>query len=351
MYNVLEADYSYNSEIEKFLLERPSAKFYHLPKWLEILETESNQKGIQLICTNKDGKIVGYFPFLFTKGWPFNIGGILAAKRLASPPRTPVAGPVSENDEVLKKLLKATIEITHSKNNLELQIKTDNKRLAVLNDKLQCVPWKKLFIKEIPERPNKIEFLNSNTHKRVNNALKKAKENNVQVREGESKKDLQTWYKTYCKTMRFHAVHCRSLEFFENLWDGFYNDGFMSITLVEQAKYPRRELLTGTIKFKFKDTTYGPFIGSRRKYFKFRINDLLCSYEFTKAQEEGYKFFNIGEVQSNHPGLEDYKRKWGVLERDVYHYYRSGVLHELESIDHGNYGIIKKKIWRLDFRL
>lgn len=346
MYNVWEADYSYNSEIEKFLLESSSATFYHLPKWLEILETESNQKGIRLICTNNDGKIVGYFPLLFTKGLPFKIGGILAARRLASLPRTPVAGPVSENDDILKKLLKAAIEIAQSENNVKLQIKTNNRRLVELSNRLKCVPWRKMFIKEIPDRPNKIKFLNSRTNKGVNKALKKAKENNIHVGEGESIKDLYAWYKLFSETMRFHAIPCRSFEFFENLWECFYNDGLMSLNLFEQGKFPGGELLTGTISFKFKDTTYGAFKGSRREHFKFRINDLLHSYEFTKAQIEGYKYFNIGEVQSNHPGLEQYKRKWGIIEQDVYHYYLSGVNHKFESIDPGNIGELKKKIWR-----
>jgi len=346
MFNVRELDCSYDNEIEKFLLESPSATFYHLPKWLEILEKESNQKGIRLVCTNSDDAIVGYFPLLFTKGLPFNIGGVLASKRLASLPRTPAVGPVSHSNDVLKKLLESAIEIALSENNLELQIKTDNGRLAKLTDRLMSIPWRKTFIKEIPDRPNKIKFLNSKTDKEVSRALRKAKENNIYVREGESIKDLQSWYKLYVETMRYHAIPCRSFKFFENLWRGFYNNGLMSLNLVEQGKYPNGDLLTGSVTFKFKDTTYGAFKGSKRKYFKFIINDVLHSYEFIKAQKEGYKYFNLGEVQSNHPGLGNYKKKWGIIEQEIYHYYLSGVNNKYESLDPGNYGEIKKKIWR-----
>lgn len=346
MYKIIGAVSSDNRRIEDFLSVNHDATFYHLPKWLEILAKESSQKAIKLICINELGNIVGYMPLLFTKGMPFGLGGILAARRLASLPRSPIAGPIAENPEVLKLLIDSAIDLTKSKSKIVLQLKYECGNLDKIDDKLVCVPWRKAYYKEIPSQGIKISLASHSVEKEVQRAINKAKENNISIREAETIDDLHNWYHLYLETMRFHTTPARRFGFFKDLWDEFHSAGLMSISLVEMKVNSKAILLNGAISFRYKERIYGAFKGSSRKYFKFRVNDLLHWYELNKAQEEGFKIFDMGEVQGEHDGLDHYKKKWGMAESEIFHYYLKSDYKPKEKLDPGNNSSLAAIIWR-----
>lgn len=346
MYKIINAVSSDNGRIEDFLSVNHEATFYHLPKWVEILSKESSQEAIKLICVSESKKIVGYIPLLFTKGMPFGLGGILAARRLASLPRSPIAGPIAENPEVLKLLIDSAIDLTKSKSKIVLQLKYECGNLDKIEDNLVCVPWRKAYYKEIPPKGIQISLASHNVEKEVHRAINKAKENNISIREAENLNDLHNWYRLYLETMRFHTTPARRFSFFKDLWDEFHSTGFISLSLVEMKSGSENILLNGAISFRYKERIYGAFKGSSRKYFKYRVNDLLHWYELNKAQEEGFKIFDMGEVQGKHDGLEHYKKKWGMSESEIFHYYLKSDYKPKDKLDPGNNSSLAAKIWR-----
>jgi len=346
MYKIIGAVSTDNRRIEDFLSVNHEATFYHLPKWLEILEKESSQKAVKLICVNESEKIVGYMPLLFTKGFPFGLGGILAARRLASLPRSPIAGPIADNPEVLKLLIESAIDLTNTKSKTVLQLKYECGNLDKFDDKLVCVPWRKAYYKEIPPKGIKISLQSQSVEKEVYRAVNKANKNNISIRQAETIEDLRNWYHLYLETMRFHTTPARRFSFFKDLWDEFHSSGLMSISLVEMKENSKTILLNGAISFRYKDRIYGAFKGSDRKYFKYRVNDLLHWYELNKAQEEGFKTFDMGEVQGEHDGLDHYKKKWGMHESEIFHYYLKSDYKPKEKLDPGNNSSFAAKIWR-----
>jgi Acetyltransferase (GNAT) domain len=348
MLKVCEVGSDFDNKIEDFLLNSSSATFYHLPKWLKVLERESNQKGVKLICVDDNDKIVGYMPLLHTRGLPAGIGGVLASRRLSSLPRTPVAGPISEDLLVIKKMIQYAIDSISNEKNVTLQIKATRDTYKNLIDNLQCLTWREDYYKEIPPSPQKITFSTSKVEKELYRSLNRAKEKGIRSRYGNSLDDLKKWYRLYLETMHFHATPARSFDFFESLWNEFNADNRMSLNLIEQSRGKKSEILTGSITFKFKDTIYGAFKGSNRKKMKYAVNDLLHYFEFSRAQKEGYRIFDMGEVQKNHLGLEHYKQKWGMKSYRLYHYYTPShkELQE-ESLDPGNAGNLKKKLWHI----
>lgn len=347
MFKITEVGSGENERIEKFLLESNLATFYHLPQWLEILEKESAQKGIKLICKDDQNNIVGFMPLLFTRGLPAGVGGILTTKRLASLPRTPIAGPVSKDPQILKILVEAAIDIIRSDSRCRLQIKYHCRELGSLVDEIVCVPWRKAYFKVIPPKPAKINFASHSVEKEVIRALKKAESSDIHIRQAESLEDLKKWYKLYLGTMRYYMTPARSFSFFKCLFDAFYSKGLMSLSLVEIGKFPNEKIINGAISFRYKDTIYGAFKGSDRKYFKFRVNDLLHYYELNKAQEDGFRIFDMGEVQGDHEGLDHYKRKWGMSEGEIFHYYLKSNYTNKEKLDPGNSTSFTTKVWRL----
>lgn len=346
MYKIIEASSDENERITNYLSINNEASFYHLPKWVDILSKESGQKAIKLLCLDEHDNIVGYIPLLYTKGLPFGLGGILASQRLASLPRSPIAGPIADDAEVLKLLIDSAIEIAKSKPKIILQLKYECGNLDQIEDKLIRVPWRKSYYKELPPKGIKIEFANQKAEKEIHRSFNKAKEYNIKIREASNINDLRNWYKLYLKTMRYHTTPSRRFSFFKDLWNEFHGSGLMSISLVEMQEHSRIHLINGAISFRYKDRIYGAFKGSDRKYFKYRVNDLLHWYELNKAQEEGFRIFDMGEVQGEHDGLDHYKKKWGMNESEIFHYYLKADYQIKEKLDPGNNSSFIAKLWR-----
>ena len=96
---------------EEFLASHPEGTIYHHPLWLKVIEEESGQEVLKLVCTNDDNEIVGIFPLQKTKGFPFGLGGVPGSKRLSSLPRTPIGGPITIDEFATAKLIEEAINV------------------------------------------------------------------------------------------------------------------------------------------------------------------------------------------------------------------------------------------------
>ena len=90
---------------------------------------------------------------------PYNIWGALVAKRLSSLPRTPIVGPLADDNTVVSELINAAIEIVDKDPDRFLQIITYNPDLPY--GSLCKFIWKSEYITEIPTYPQEIRFVNS----------------------------------------------------------------------------------------------------------------------------------------------------------------------------------------------
>ena len=307
---------------------------------------ESGQEYLKIICVDDSDNIIGYLPLLYTKGLPMGLGGILASKRLSSLPRTPVGGPISKDVKATKKIIDYVLAKISNQKDITLQIKSFSNEFNLIFPSLQSIKWREGYFKELPPLNKDIEFQNSKVKKELHRIIRRASENGIRVRSGSSLEDLRQWYKIYAQTMRYHATLTRSFEFFENLWNEFFPQKQLSLNLVEQYANNELEILAGTITFKYGYTTYGAFKGSRRDKLKYSINDILHYFELTQAQNEGYKIFDMGEVPRNHSGLEHYKKKWGMSNYSIYHYYYPKIDIVDDELDPGDADSIKKNLWR-----
>lgn len=340
------ADNSYDECIKSFLHNNINSTFYHLPEYLRILAKESTQDVIKILCVNRENKICGYMPLVTTKGFPIKIGAPFSSKRLSSLPRTPVCGPLYENGDVLKLILDFAIELTKSRERFMLQLKT-TENLTIYSKRFYSKFWRKSFLKELPPKGVQIKYKNHQIERDVLRVVRKAKKNNLKFITATSMEHLQNWYNLYLQNARFHAVPPRKFSFFSDLWEQFYPKGLLNINLIIKEETGNLKPITGSLSFNFKDKVLGAFKGRDFKYHT-RINDdILHYYEFLKAQEEGYRIFDLGEVAFDDYGLQKYKQKWGVIECPIYHNYFFNNLYK-GDIDFvkGQDNSLYSKIWR-----
>ncbi len=332
------------TEWDNFVSSHPDGKIYHTLHWIKALQKESRTRSINLICLDEEDKIQGIFPLLYTRGFPLGLGGLPASKRLSSLPRTPLAGPLAYEEDIYNTLIDKAIELVEQDKTVKLQIKMPEEKLTYIRDGFTAVPWRETYVYEIPPAGEEIRFGNSRNHSAIKRAVNKAERSGLTILTISSVEELKQWYSMYLETMAFHMTPARSFNFFRDLWEKLTPQNLMRVDL---AVLNEKEALAGSVFFSFNDTvTYG-FNGSRRDLFDFRPNDLLHWNAIYTAQKEGYKYYDMGEVQSEQEGLAAYKSKWCNLKSMIYHYY-----YPLEQgntktlIDITPSGKLKETIWK-----
>ena len=346
---VKEANTGIDEKWIEFISNNSQATIYHHPLWLKIIEKETGQRVLKLICTDKNENIQGLFPLQYTKGFPFGLGGIPGTRRLASLPRTPVGGPLTLNGNVTNLLIQRVTDIASHESDYLLQIKSFHPNLNDGVDTLHKYFWREIYIKDIPEYPDEIRYGKSKNHVKIKWAVNKAEQNNVIHRTAHTEDDLNKWYPLYLDTMRYHTTPARSYDFFKNLWEILRPRGLMQLVLAELEENSKNTVIAGSILFFYNKTVTNAFSGSSRirKHMGLRPNDLLHWYAMLDAQKNGFKYYDFGEVSKGNIGLATYKKKWDTVKINMYHYYYpKPVQLEADELDEGKAGGLKEKIWQ-----
>jgi len=346
---VKEANIDIDEKWIEFISNNSQATIYHHPLWLKIIEKETGQRILKLICTDKNDNLQGLFPLQYTKGFPFGLGGIPGTRRLASLPRTPVGGPLTSNSKVTNLLIQKIIGIISNESDYLLQIKSFDPDINDGIGTLHKYFWREIYIKEIPDFPGEIRYGKSKNHAKIKWAVNKAEQNNVIHRTAQTEDDLKKWYPLYLDTMRNHTTPARSYKFFKNLWEILRPKEMMQLQLAELEENGKNTVIAGSILFFYNETVTHAFSGSSRirKHIELRPNDLLHWYAMLDAQKNGFKYYDFGEVSKGNIGLATYKKKWDTVKINMYHYYYPEPAQlQGEDLDSRTGSGIKEKIWQ-----
>lgn len=142
----------------------------------------------------------------------------------------------------------------------------------------------------------------------------------IEVREAESEDDLKAWYTLYLETMRRVIVPARPYRFFQGLWRSLRPRGLMSMLIAERPSCGRPGLLAGSILLKFGQSVHYAFTGCRTESLKLHVNDLIQWEGIQRANREGFRYYDFGEVAEERQGLADFKSKWCARPILLYRY-------------------------------
>src|SRR3989441_1908760 len=241
---VVSIDLLTDKRWEAFLASHPDAVIYQHPGWIRALEKEYGRECIALACEDTGGQLRGILPLMVTRGLPWDLGDHSTRRRLSSLPRTPVAGPLAADPEATGALICAAIERIGMDTSLQLELKPHGE-LEQTTDGLVRLPWRQIFVLELPSDPEKIHFGDARNHSRIRWSVNKATKLGVQVRTAEDEHDLRAWYQLYLETMRWNAVPPRPYRFFAALWRGLHPIGLLPLLLAEQKIARQIRLLAG----------------------------------------------------------------------------------------------------------
>jgi Acetyltransferase (GNAT) domain len=305
----------------EFVQNEPRSTVYHHPAWFETLRREYSHDGVCLLCEGPDGRPRGILPMLYTRGVPLRLGGELTARRLSSLPRTPVAGPLATDEQALKALLEVALKKVEAEDGLRLQLKLGGPELDGLVEGLTPKPWRLSYVVALPDREEELRFGNARNQARITWSVRHAQKNGVAVRAAETEEDLGSWYGLYLETMRFHAVPPRPYRLFAAIWELLRPQGLMRLLLAERRDAHGTHVIAGVLLLMFGETVFYAFAGVNRRDLGLRPNELLQWHAIHDACREGFRRYDLGEVDDENRGLAAFKTKWGSEPYRLYRYY------------------------------
>jgi hypothetical protein len=346
-FEIIKASSEIDNQWLSYISEHNNAEIYHHPLWLKVLELETNNPLLRIVCKDQQGKIAGVLPMQFTRGMPINFGGFLAKRRISSLPRTPTAGVLADNDEITKRLIHFVINDMDLKRKFYIQLKTPVPEMYDNIEGLHKVAWRDNYLLKLPSDENSLMFGSSRNHRRIKWAINKAIKSGVIIREAESEEDLMQWYKLYLLTSQWYTIPARSFIFFKTLWSLMKDKGLFQLLLAEFNEGGKKKIIAGSVFLMFNQTVFYSFNGRDTNYLNLRPNDYLQWEAIHQAYREGFKYYNMGEVSGGQTGLADFKSKWGCEVGQIFHYYAS---HQISSdkidLNHAGKGNLLTHIWR-----
>lgn len=352
-----------------FVSVHPDASVYHHPGWLSALEAEHGQKCISVACEDSDGQICAVLPLFYTKGLPLKFGRLPTGHRLTSLPRTPIAGPLSLNEEAAVAVVEYALNVVSSKPGVQLEIKTPIPKLDVSIPNLTCTAWRPTYVEELPavtegstwnefwenvrlpractscEGCRRLRFGNAKRQHRVNWAVNKAIKLGLSVRTAETEEDLKRWYPLYLLTMLHNSVPPRPYRFFRALWLALKPCGAMKLLLAERETEGKAKMIAGSILLQFGQTVFYAFTGCAPEDFCLHPHDILQIEAIRGACRSGFRWYDFGEVAEEHEALAQFKTKWGGGPKPLFRYYYPAP-DATGSGGEGRVGAWVRKYWR-----
>jgi hypothetical protein len=307
---------------DAFVTNHAAGLVYLHSTWLSALAHEYGQPIVGLACEDATGHLRGVLPLMLTRGLP---GARLlpagSEPRLASLPRTPIAGPLADGPDATSLLLGEAIDRIEQFAGHRLQLKTEQPGLDAFDDRLVCAPWRSTYRVDLSRGASTLRFGDSRNHARIKWAVGKASRSGVTVREATSQGDLKAWYRLYLDVNRWHALPARSFRFFDALWQLLRPAGLSRLLIAEQRSGTGHQLLAGSFILQLGRTAFYAFNGRLREGLPFRPNDLIQWHAIHQAAESGCSVYDLGEVEVGNVGLAAFKTKWGATEHPLYRCY------------------------------
>ena len=308
---------------EDYVRGHPLGLVYHHPLWLATLVAESGTAPLTLAVEDGHRRLRGVMPMLRTRGLPGFRAEQIASPRLSSLPRTPIAGPLADDDPTATLLVRAATARATAEG-LRLEIKPSPDAPAGVSP-ARLTAWRRTYVVDLPDDPDDMRFGEARNHARIRWAVKRAAKQGIVIRAGSAAHDLRAWYRLYVLTLRRHGVPPRSLGFFRALCAALEPRGLLRLQLAEQASDDHAVLVAGSLLLAFNTTVFYAYNGVSDEGLALRANDALQWHALRDACREGFRRYDLGEVSADNPGLAEFKRKWGSREVHLTRYHHPPV--------------------------
>ncbi len=299
----------YNS----FIHDSPEALYEHS---LEIKNLITNYFKFtpRYLVAKLDNNIVGALPL-------FMANSLIEGKRYVSIPFFPFGGVIGIDDECKKALLEKAKEISKDGKFLEIRQK------EVLDENLS-----KDFVRQSPITDFLIELKYSEKEmfdsfsKDVRYDIRKAQKNNLGVKIGKDKKNLNDFYNVYLNTRKKRGIPA---------WPyGLFKEALKTCDTAVAVTYLQDKPIAAAFLFFEKDTIEYAFAGTDYKYNKISPYYLMLWEIIVYGIKNKYKLLDMGgsTKEMNDGNMYVFKEKWATIKREIPYYFYSATPANIPSL-------------------
>lgn len=287
--------------IIKFLMSDDRARIYHHPAWLQGLCDAYGGKPFYVLLKEED-ELQGVAPFiLFKKG--------KSKKKIISLPFTNYC------DYILPENINDGMVLDYINSQLGPISEFD---LRGLSDKrIEEFSNNNDFLIHIIELSSSLEDTYTSFGRRsIRRFIRKAEENNLSFRLGNSEEDLKIFYDLEVKLRRNIGLPPAPYKFFHSIWSNLKNSNMVFLPIVSIDDNP----IASSLVLHYKDRIYFEYTGLSKKHKKLYGNHKI-HWEMIKLAQKDYntKYVDLGRVSINHASLIFFKENWRASAFKVFH--------------------------------
>ncbi len=160
----------------------------------------------------------------------------------------------------------------------------------------------------LPDDPGDLHVRKSYRHLR-----NKARREGIAVRRGESRQDVDEFYRLHVMTRRRHGVPVQPKRFFDLIARRLVETGNGFVLIAEDQGRPA----AASLFLSHKDTLVTKFAASNPTMRDTGAGHLLDWTSLDAACRAGYRFMDWGRTDLEAEGLRSYKVGWGAVETDL----------------------------------
>ena len=286
--------------ITEFLDSDARARIYHHPLWLQSLCDAYGGEPFYLLI-KEDEIIQGLAPFiLFQKG---------SSKKVISLPFT----------NYCDYILPDNVELHTALDNISSQLGPISEfDMRVLSDKpLDQFSYSNDFLVHIIElQPTPEETFKSFGRRSIRRFIKRAEENNLTFRLGNSEEDLKIFYELEVKLRRDIGLPPAPYNFFYCIWSNLKKQEMIFLPIVFAGEEP----IAASLVLHYKERIYFEYTGLSKERKDLYGNHKI-HWDMIKLAQNDYdvKYVDLGRVSINHTSLIFFKENWGAKPFKVYH--------------------------------
>ena len=291
------------NEWNKFLDICDTATIYHTPEWKKLMEETFNYDPYYIFAKDNE-KIVGLLPM-------FHVKSKLAGDSLCCVPFAHECGPIGDVN-VLNKMIEDGIDFYRNK-----EIGSDkhhfNRHIEIKDSLLSEFHKQSIFSIYILELSSVSNTWNT-IHKSIRRYIKKSLAE-VEISKSNSIEDAELFYHANCRNKQDKGILAHPKDLFINI--ARLMPEYIDIYL---AKFDGK-IIGGIFNINYKNKVFYGFGATDPRYTDQHPLYACLWKSIEDACKNNYRTFDFGLAANNEPGMINFKKRWGAIEKKLYYSY------------------------------
>lgn len=273
------------------LIENRHSSVFHTPEWMQVMIDTYGMNFSAYLVVDEDQQPVGGVPFAHVDD--------IRGHRILTLPFSDYCDPLVDEPEHWE----AVADLL-TRQGCPVTVRCLHNSLPLNDERFQV--GKQAMWHSMDIRPD-TDTLWSDIHSSARRAIRKASQNDVEIRIADSEADLRAFFDIYVGLRKYkYRLVAQPYTFFQNIWKQFVEPGNGFLL----GAYYKGQLIAGIFFLEWADTLCYKFNASHPDYLEFRPNNLLLWEGVKLGKDKGLQNIDLGLSDLDQDGLIRYKSQF-----------------------------------------